>query len=222
MQKNSFLAAFDVKTGKELWRTAATDVPTWGSPTIHQVGRPDADPRERLAAHRRVRLQDRRRRSGSSTAAATSRCRRRSSATGSSTSPTRTGRLSPVYAIRETAKGDISLKRARRPNAHVAWSVPRDGAYLITPVLYQGLLYVCKSNGAFIAFDAKTGERVYQQRLGTGTIAFTASIVAADGKVYFTNEDGDVYVVKAGRTFELLATTRSATSRWPRRPSPKA
>jgi outer membrane protein assembly factor BamB len=68
------------------------------------------------------------------------------------------------------------------------------------------LLYVCKSNGVFSAFDAKTGERVYQQRLGDGTTAFTASLVAADGKVYFTSEDGDVFVVKAGRTFDLLAT----------------
>jgi len=55
-------------------------------------------------------------------------------------------------------------------------------------------------------FDAKSGERLYQQRLGSGTTGFTASIVAADGKVYFTSEEGDVYVVKAGRTFELFAT----------------
>jgi outer membrane protein assembly factor BamB len=75
-------------------------------------------------------------------------------------------------------------------------------------VLYRDLLYVCKSNGVFTAFDAKTGERAYQQRLGNGTTAFTASLVAADGKVYFTSEDGDVFVVKAGRTFELLATNK--------------
>ena len=48
-------------------------------------------------------------------------------------------------------------------------------------------------------------KRVYQGRLGSGANAFTASTIAADGKLYFTNEDGDVYVVKAG-TFEVLAT----------------
>jgi len=116
------------------------------------------------------------------------------------------GPKSPVYAIRETATGDISLKDDQTSTAHIAWSVPRDGAYLITPVLYRGLLYVCKSNGVFNVFDARTGERAYQQRLGAGTTAFTASLVAADGKVYFTSEDGDVFVVKEGRTFELLAT----------------
>jgi outer membrane protein assembly factor BamB len=116
--------------------------------------------------------------------------------------------VSPVYAIRETATGDISLKADEASNTHIAWSVPRDGGYLITPVLYRDLLYVCKSNGVFTAFDAKTGERAYQQRLGNGTTAFTASLVAADGKVYFTSEDGDVFVVKANRTFELLATNQ--------------
>jgi outer membrane protein assembly factor BamB len=112
----------------------------------------------------------------------------------------------PVYAIRESASGDISLTPGETTNAHIAWSVPRDGAYLISPVLYDGLLYVCKNNGVINTFDARTGERVYQQRLGTGTTPFTASIVAADGKLYFTSEDGDAFVVKAGRSFELLAT----------------
>ena len=54
-------------------------------------------------------------------------------------------------------------------------------------------------------FEAETGAEIYQQRLGTGTTGFTASLVAADGKVYFSSEEGDVFVVKAGRTFELLS-----------------
>ena len=103
-----------------------------------------------------------------------------------------------------------SLQQGENPAAGcqicvTAWSLPRDGAYLLSPVLYQGLLYVTKTNGAFSAFDAQTGERVYQDRLGNGATAFTASSIAADGKVYFTSEDGDVYVVKAGREFELLS-----------------
>jgi outer membrane protein assembly factor BamB len=53
------------------------------------------------------------------------------------------------------------------------------------------------------AYDAKTGEQVYQQRLPS---SFSASPVAADGKLYLASEDGDVFVVKAGRKFELLAT----------------
>ena len=57
-------------------------------------------------------------------------------------------------------------------------------------------------NGVFSAYDAKTGELIYQQRLPS---SFSASPVAADGKLYLASEDGDVFVVKAGRTYELLA-----------------
>ena len=205
VQKNSFVAAFDVKTGKGLWRTGRSDVPTWGSPTIHQVG---AVTQVLVNGWHHVGAYDFK----------TGKEIWKLDGGGDIPVPTPIvgnglvyitnahGPGSPVYAIRETATGDISLKTGETSNAHVAWSVPRDGGYLITPVLYKDLLYVCKSNGVFIAFDAKTGERVYQQRLANGTTAFTASLVAADGKVYFTSEDGDVYVVKAGRTFELLAT----------------
>jgi outer membrane protein assembly factor BamB len=111
----------------------------------------------------------------------------------------------PVYAIRETATGTINLKAGAPASPHLAWSVPSDGSYMATPVLYGDLLYVCKWNGGLVAFDAKSGEKAYTLRLGDGQTAFTASVVAGDGKIYFTGEDGDVYVVKAGRTFEQIA-----------------
>jgi outer membrane protein assembly factor BamB len=76
---------------------------------------------------------------------------------------------------------------------------------MASPILYRGVLYVCRWNGVLGAYNPATGERVFQGRLGEGTSAFTASAIAADGKLYFTSEEGDVYVVKAG-TFETLAT----------------
>jgi outer membrane protein assembly factor BamB len=75
-----------------------------------------------------------------------------------------------------------------------------------TPVVYQGLLYLCRDNGVLTVFRARTGEKLYQERLGGGSGGFTASLVAADGKVYVSSEDGDVYVVKAGESFPLLST----------------
>jgi outer membrane protein assembly factor BamB len=74
-----------------------------------------------------------------------------------------------------------------------------------TPLFYRGHLYVCRDNGVLSVYDAKTGERKYQQRLADGKTGFTASAVAADGKVYYTSEDGGVYVIKAGPAFEQLA-----------------
>ncbi len=205
VQKNAFLAAFDITSGKSVWRTARKDVPTWGSPTIHYVG---GQTQVLVNGWHHAGAYDFK----------TGKEIWKLDGGGDIPVPTPIvgnglifitnshGPGSPVYAIRETATGDISLKDGETSNTHIAWSSSRDGGYLITPVLYRDLLYVCRNNGVFSTFDAKTGERVYQQRLGDGTTAFTASLVAADGKVYFTSEDGDVFVVSAGRTFTLLAT----------------
>ena len=76
---------------------------------------------------------------------------------------------------------------------------------MATPVIYGDYLYICALQGVLSVYNAKTGERLYQQRLGEGG-AYSASPVAADGKVYFPSEDGDILVVKAGPTYELLAT----------------
>jgi outer membrane protein assembly factor BamB len=204
VQKGSFIAAFDVKTGREKWRTPRNDVPTWSTPTIHTVnGRTQivVNGWHHTGAYdfetgREIWQLD----GGGDIPVP------RPVAGGGLVFITNAhGRLSPVYAIRETATGDISLKPGETTNEHVAWSVPRGGAYMITPVLYDGLLYVSRNNGVFKAFEAASGREVYEQRLGDGTTGFTASLVAADGKVYFSSEDGDVFVVKAGREFALLA-----------------
>jgi outer membrane protein assembly factor BamB len=73
-------------------------------------------------------------------------------------------------------------------------------------IAYGDLLYICSNNGIVTAYKVQTSERVYQQRLSSNGSAHTASPVAADGKLYFANEDGDVFVTKAGPAFEPLAT----------------
>ena len=77
-----------------------------------------------------------------------------------------------------------------------------------TPLVYGPYLYNCRDNGVMSVYDAKTGDRKYQQRLGRGGGGFTASPVAADGKVYFTSEEGDVYVIEAGPEYEHLGTNQ--------------
>jgi outer membrane protein assembly factor BamB len=110
-----------------------------------------------------------------------------------------------VYAIRESATGDITLTGGASSNAGVAWSAARDGGYMCTPLVYNGLVYIVKYNGVLTTYDAKTGEQKYQQRLAGGTSAFTSSPIAADGKIFLASEDGHVFVLKAGPTFEVLA-----------------
>jgi outer membrane protein assembly factor BamB len=115
------------------------------------------------------------------------------------------GAMAPIYAIRPGASGDISLKANESSNQHIAWSYPRDGAYMITPLAYGGYFYSCKNNGVLSCYNAATGTKIYQERLGAGTTGFTASPVAGDQKLYFSSEDGEIYVIKAGPKFEVLA-----------------
>jgi len=115
------------------------------------------------------------------------------------------GMANPVYAIKTTAKGKIKLAKGETSNENIAYRLDRRGTYMQTPLVYGDYLYCCRDNGVLTCFEAKTGKEVYQKRLGSGLSGFTASPVACDGKLYFTSEEGDVYVVKAGPEFEQLA-----------------
>jgi outer membrane protein assembly factor BamB len=211
VQKGSFIAAFDAKDGKELWRRTRDDVPTWSTPTVHQV-----NGRTQLLVNgmRHVGAYDFK----------TGEEIWKLSGGGDIPVPTPVvsdgliyvtnahGLMAPVYAIRDTATGDVSLKSGADKNAAVAWSYTRGGGYLSTPLVYRGLLYVITYNGILTVYDAKTGEKYFTQRLADGTSAFTASPVGGDGKVYFASEDGRVFVLKAGRTYELVATNEMGAS----------
>src|SRR5437773_1034705 len=112
--------------------------------------------------------------------------------------------IQPIYAIKPGARGDISLKGDATSNENIAWSTKHGGPYMPTPVVYGDLFYTTNNSGILTVYNAKTGERVYQQRIGNGG-AYSASVVAADGKIYFSSEDGDIFVVRAGPKYELLA-----------------
>jgi outer membrane protein assembly factor BamB len=116
------------------------------------------------------------------------------------------GGPAPVYAIKDTAKGDISLTQGATTSEHVAWSVPKGGGYMCTPLVYRGLTYIVSYNGVLLVLDARTGEKKYQERLlENAASAFTSSPVANDGKVYIASEDGQMIVLKAGDTFQRMA-----------------
>ena len=204
VQKGSFVAAFSINDGREIWRTPRQDVPTWSSPTVYRSGN-----RTLLIVngYKHIGGYD----------AATGKEVWRLQGGGDIPVPTPIvahemvfitnahGRMAPIYAIRSDATGDISLDETATSNKYVAWSMRRDGAYMITPLVYGDYLYIGKDNGVLNCFEAKTGNRIYQERLGDGKTGFTASPVASDGKLYYSSEDGDIYVVKAGTKFEILA-----------------
>jgi outer membrane protein assembly factor BamB len=205
VQKNSFIAAYDLKDGRQVWMTAREEIPSWGTPTIYE-----GPTRVELVTN------------------ATRAARGYDPATGkelwrltgnpevTATTPVAGQGLificnsyrpnQPIYAIRAGASGDISLKKDETSNQYVAWSMQRGGTYMPTPLIYGEYLYTCGNQGIIACYNIKTGERLYQQRIGDKGGAYSASPVAADGKIYLSSEDGDVFVVKAGPKYELLAT----------------
>jgi outer membrane protein assembly factor BamB len=75
-----------------------------------------------------------------------------------------------------------------------------------TPLIYRGQVYVLANNGVFDAYELPTGREIYRQRLALVGSGFSASPVAADGKIYLSNEDGEMLVIEAGAAFKHLAT----------------
>jgi outer membrane protein assembly factor BamB len=110
----------------------------------------------------------------------------------------------PIYAIRPGAAGDISLPEGGSSSEAVAWSNVRAGTYMPTPIVYGGMLHTCNNDGRMTVYDATSGEQLYRERIGGGG-SFSASPVAADGRLYFANEDGDVHVLRAGAQYQALA-----------------
>lgn len=113
----------------------------------------------------------------------------------------------PLLAIGAGGAGDISLAEGDRSNATVRWSQPMAGPYNTTPLLYKGVVYVLYDQGFFAAYDAKSGEPVYgRQRIRDGATAFTSSPWASDDRIFCLSEEGDTFVLKAGKEFGLLHT----------------
>jgi outer membrane protein assembly factor BamB len=196
VQENSFIAAFDVESGSEIWKTNRDEVPTWGTPTIvegggrtqavvngyktiagydvkngegiwHMKGGGDIPVPTPVVAHDLIFITNAH------------------------------GAAAPLFAIKTSAKGDISLAEKQTSNEHIAWAHMRIGNYMQTPIVVGDYLYLCRDNGVMACYDAKTGKTVMKKRLGDGSTGFTASPVSADGKIYYSAETGDVYVVRA-------------------------
>jgi len=205
IQSGGFLAAFRLSDGQEIWRTPREEVPTWSTPTVHV-----SEGRAQVIANGWKRIAGYDERTGQEIWWMK----------GGGDIPVPTpivahdlifitnahGGPSPVYAIRTDASGEIGSEEGSPSRRHLAWSAPRGGAYMQTPLVYGEHLYVCRDNGQLSVFDARTGQVLHTQRLGSGATGFTASAVAADGKIYYTSESGEIFVLSAGPQPELIAT----------------
>jgi outer membrane protein assembly factor BamB len=205
MQKGSYIAAWDLASGKQLWKTARADeIPTWGTPALVR----SAAGRDELVTNgTKIRGYDPATGKLLWTLGPNSEVTVGSPVAGHGLVFVTGGYppVRPIYAIRPgAAQGDISLPKGAESSAAIAWSNMTEGTYIPTPIVYGQHLITFNNNGIVSAYDAVTGKRAFRGRVGTGG-AFSASPVAADGRLYLASEDGEVYVVRAEDGLEQIA-----------------
>jgi outer membrane protein assembly factor BamB len=201
-QNHSFVAAFNIANGKRVWQTTREEDSSWSTPAIYE-GKDGAelitsgtkyyrgyDP---LTGKELWRMAD-----GVDVKIPTPVVTNDLYFLGGGASNERHA----FYAVRAGIKGEINP--AETGSKSIAWQSPQIRPHIVTPIIYGDYLYVCTDNGILSQYQAKTGEPTFRARLGHGG-SFSASPVAADGKLYFASEDGDVFVIKAGTTFQLLS-----------------
>ncbi|QQS48528.1 MAG: PQQ-binding-like beta-propeller repeat protein [Acidobacteriota bacterium] len=203
-QADSFILALKAATGEIAWKTERDELPSWGTPTVATT---PAGPELVTNASNFIRGYD----------PGTGKELWRLGRSSKITAPTpvysdglfvvASGRAPerPIFVIRPGSRGDLTLEEGQTSSKSIVWSRSGRGSYMPTPLIYEGILYVLANNGVFDAYDLKTGEEIYRQRLENVGSGFSASPVAADGRIYLSSEDGDIIVIEAGRKFRQIA-----------------
>src|SRR6266536_535243 len=204
-QSDSFILALDANSGKTVWKTERDELPSWGTPTVAMTS---VGPVLVANASNYIRGYDPR----------TGKELWRLGGSSKITAPTPvfsddmfvivSGRAPerPIFAVKAGARGDLTLPEGKSSSEAIAWSHTGRGSYMPTPLIYNGILYVLANNGLLDAYNWQTGEELYRQRLPLVGSGFSASPVAADGKLYLSNEDGEMLVIAAGQKFAHIAT----------------
>ncbi|HEU4875729.1 MAG TPA: PQQ-binding-like beta-propeller repeat protein [Pyrinomonadaceae bacterium] len=204
-QTDSFIMALNADTGAEVWKVDRDEIPSWGTPTVVKTAKGEElvtnasnfirgyDPRTGKELWRLGR--------SSKITAPTPIFADDILVVVSGRGPER-----PIFVVKAGARGDLTLPEGQTSSDTVIWSKTGRGSYMPTPLIYNGILYVLANNGTFDAYNLKTGAEVYRQRLSVVGSGFSASPVASDGKIYLSNEDGEILVVSAGEKFNHIAT----------------
>jgi outer membrane protein assembly factor BamB len=193
----SFLVAFDARTGRELWRTPRAEKTTWATPLVVVQGKPQVV----TAASNRVRAYDLQDGALVWEAPGLTPNAIPTPVHGDGLLYLTSGfRGNALMAVKVAeAKGDLGAGPA------IAWRYDQDTPYVPSPLLYAGGLYFLKGNsGILTRLDARTGEKQFTERVATLQNVY-ASPVAADGRVYVVDRDGATAVLKAGPALQVLA-----------------
>jgi outer membrane protein assembly factor BamB len=202
-----FLAVFDAKDGRELWRTKRNEVTAWSTPIVATSG-----------GRKQIIVNGWKHIGGYDFATGAELWRMNGGGDIPVASPILAddlviltsghGKHRPMRAIRLNATGDITPPEMGATNEFVIWCHPRKGNYLQTPITDGNLLWGCLDNGVMTCFDLKSGELNFEERLSSGKQGFSASPVLAGGHLYFTGEQGEVFVLAATNQFSVVMTNQ--------------
>ena len=203
--EQSFLAAYDTRTGNEVWRVNRAEGTNWATPFVWEnsvrteivTSGSDAARSYDLSGKLLWELK------GLSTISVTTPFASHGMLmlnSGYVADPNR-----PAFAIKPGASGDISLKGDETANAYIAWALKTGAPYQPTPIVVGDIYYTVMDRGFFTAHDVRTGKEIYpRQRISTDPAAFVASPWSYGGKIFAISEDGETYVIQAGSEYQLL------------------
>ncbi len=197
----SFIAAFDRRTGEELWRTERETQVGWSSPAAVSVTTDDGEERDEIVVNSQHHVIAYAPEDGRELwrAAGTTFEVIPSPVVGHDLLFSTSGRAGPTLAIRPGGNGDVTDSR-------IVWSAAKGSPFVVAPMLVGDYLYMVNDMASVITvYEARTGEVVWQERLGERMReGFSAAPVAFGGRVFFTNDNGETFVIREGPDFELL------------------
>ena len=196
----SFVAAFDAATGKVIWKRDRPESVGWGTPVVIHTGTRDeliVSSQRRVAAYDPQTGQDLWSVRGMTFEVIPT------PVVGHGFVFCSSGRQGPTLAIRPGGSGDVTA-------THVAWSSPKGSPFVPSGLIHGPYLYLVNDIQSILTvYEAATGKLMYQDRLGEPLKeGFSASPVAVGDKLFFTNDNGETFVVQAGPVFKLLHVNR--------------
>jgi outer membrane protein assembly factor BamB len=204
-EDQSFIAAYDARSGNEVWRVNRDEGSNWSTPFVWEN---DVRTEIVTAGSRKLRSYD-----------LEGKLLWEMSGLSSLHIPTPFARLGllfidsgfradpnrPVVVIRPGASGDISLKKGESSNQYIVWSHPTLGSYNPSSIVVGDYYYTLYDTSFLACNDARTGKEIYgRQRISADSTGFSASPWAYNGKIFAMSEDGDTFVIQPGPEFKVI------------------